>query len=199
MINSGFFIQIFAVGIGVFGGMWADKKLQEHDAIRKIIGTLEVIDAEMQSNIKAVMDINDVINTRPSYMDRSKYSSNKIIEMAQNEEKFIIDISKQIVDKGYYEVLTILSTLENRKLFEKIVNTYLKLRNTQLVLGLVVLDSFTGVTDYSNEQKYEAIKMGDQHFYKLSEGLTVLKEHFLTTDKDIIEEEKKLLNRIKRF
>ena len=196
-IDKSFLVQVLAVALGVFGGMWADKKLQEHEEFRRIVGALEVIDAELQSNIKASTDIKDAINTRPSYVDRSRYPSNKIIEMAKEEEQWVADISKQIVDKGYYTILSVISTVDNRKLFEKIVNAYLKLRDTQLVLKLAILNTFTGTVSYSEEQKKDIIKGADQHFNKLSDGLAKLKENLKDTDKAVIDEEKKLLDRFK--
>lgn len=195
--NGNFFAQAFAVGIGVFGGMWADKKLQEHESIKKTLGALEVIDSELQSNIKAVTDIKDQISSRPSFAGRVNYSSDKVIEMIKDEEQWVGRISKQIIDRGYYAVLPTISTLSNRKLFEKIVNSYLKLRNTRLVLGLAIMDSFTGLQAYTDQQKSAVVRMGDKHFNKLSEGLLQLKENFQATDKSVIAEEKRLLNRLK--
>ncbi len=194
---EGFIIQVLAVGLGVFGGMWADKRLQKQATIRETVGSLEVIDAELQSNIKATGLIKNAINDRPSFNNRSKLTLDKVLELARDEERWIGKFSKQLVDNGYYTVLSTISRLENRKLFEKLVNSYLDLRNTQLVLGLEIMDDNRG--DYSDEQKIDFIKIGDQNFGRLTEHLSVLEEKLKSVDKEVVDEEKKLLLRIKRF
>lgn len=127
LLRGELFTQILGVGLGVVGGMWADKKLRGYDIARETVGALEILDAELQSNIRAAGLIKEAINKRPSLDIREKLSPDKILEMARGEEKWIGDYSVQLSDRGYYTVLQTISGIGNRKLFEGLVNVYLSI------------------------------------------------------------------------
>lgn len=195
LINSNFLIQALAVGVGVFGGMWADKKLHEEETTRVIVGSLEVVDAELQSNIVAVNLIKDTIERRPSLDIRSKLSLDKVLELASDEEEWISGFSSQLADNWFLTVLPTLSRMDNRKLFEQLINIYRDLTNMRLVISNKMLTNDS--SSYTDEQKSEFIKMGDQHFSMLTEKLGILSEKLKNTDENLISEEKKLLPKAK--
>lgn len=179
----------------MLGGMLADKKLHEEETTRESIGSLEVVDAELQSNIEAVKVIKDAIQQRPSLALRGNFTLDKILELANEEEEWIGGFSGQLSDSSYHTVLSTLSKIDNRKLFERLVNTYRDLRNMRLVLGLRILNNDT--SSYTDRQKNEFIKMGDQQFCMLITNLSVFEEKLKNTEKDLIDGEKKLLPKIR--
>lgn len=195
LIDGDFLIQTFAVGLGVFGGMWANKKLQEWETIKTTLGALEIVDAELQSNIKTIDILKSTIEQRPSLLIRNNLTSDKILELTSDEEAWIGGFSSQLADNWFLNVLPTLSRIDNRKLFERLVNTYRDLVNMRLVINNKILiyetDSFT------ESQKNEFIRMGDQHFSLLTTNMGIFMEKLKNADDDIVVEERKLLSKIK--
>lgn len=194
-INRDFLTQVFAVGLGVLGGMWADKKLNEEEAIRTTVGSLEVVNSELQSNIIAIKQLKDTIEQRPSWTIRDKVSLDKVLELQSEEETWIGGFSSQLADKLFVTVLPTLSRIDNRKLFERLINIYRDIANMRIVISNRILTNDT--RSYTDEQKKEFIGMGDQHFSMLTNKMGELIQKIQSVDENLISEEKKMLQKAK--
>lgn len=164
---NSFIIQIVAVILGILGGLFVSKYLERDKSQREAAGILEAVDAEIETNKRALEHLTEAINSRPSLANRGLSTEDAILDMILIEKQFIKQMSNsQLKDSSYVVCLPILSKIDNRRLFESIINSYIGLRNVKVALSEDYKSELKNHKTWSHKQKLKFINDLDQSFIK---------------------------------
>lgn len=185
-------IDIVAIFLGVLGGFYASRKIEVDKQIRKFIGVLETIDAELLFNIEVAQKLVESTLSRPSLSNRDQLPSDRVYKLLVDEELFTSKLADPLSDDTYIAVVSIINEIDNRKLFQHIVNSYKKTKVVKFVIQLTTLEDYN-VVNYSEDQKKEFIRMIDERFNKIVDSLNILIKEFALLREELQTEIRKLI------